>query len=93
MACSTLALVAVAIFRHRRDIYSDHTVFDPSNPLHLIAAASAGGLSNVFKGFGEQDIDDGAKLLVSLKSVPGYGPALVRADEYTPVFAGNFASE
>lgn len=88
MFCSTLALVVVAIYRHRGEIYSEHTqIFDPSDPLHLIAAAAAGGLNNVFKGFGEQDITDGAKLPVLLGSVPGRGPALVRADEYAPVSA------
>ncbi|KAF7343922.1 hypothetical protein MVEN_01680900 [Mycena venus] len=92
MFCSTLALVVVAVYRHRSEIYSDHTqIFDPSNPLHLIAAAAAGGLNNVFRGFGERDINDGAKLPVLLGSVPGRGPALVRADEYAPVSADTFA--
>ncbi|KAJ7728183.1 hypothetical protein B0H14DRAFT_3001280, partial [Mycena olivaceomarginata] len=44
MFCSTLTLVVVTIYRHRGEIYSDHTqIFDPSDPLHLIAAAAAGG--------------------------------------------------
>jgi hypothetical protein len=85
MVFSTLALVIVAIYRHRGEIYSDSHVFDPSNPLHLIAAAAAGGLNNVFRGFGERDIHDGGKLPILLGLVPGRGPALVRADTYAPV--------
>jgi hypothetical protein len=93
MVCSTLALVIVAIYRHRGEIYSDSHVFDPSNPLHLIAAAAAGGLNNVFRGFGERDIHDGGKLPVLLGSVPGRGPALVRADTYAPVLPETFAPQ
>ncbi|KAJ7184104.1 hypothetical protein C8R46DRAFT_1208342 [Mycena filopes] len=86
MATSTLALVMVALYRHgsqmvQREAHS----FDPSNPLHLIAVASAGGLQNVFKGFRDEDINEGGKLNVVLGSVPGRGPALVRADEYASV--------
>jgi hypothetical protein len=93
MACSTLALVVVAIYRHRGDIYSDSHVFDPSNPLHLIAATAAGGLNNVFRGFGERDIHEGGKLPVLLGSVPGRGPALVRADTYVPVLPETVAPQ
>lgn len=62
-------------------MHNDTKDFDPSNPLHLMAAAGAGGLNNAFRGFRERDIDDGAKLTVVLGSVPGRGPALVRADD------------
>ncbi|KAJ6523950.1 hypothetical protein DFH09DRAFT_1190138 [Mycena vulgaris] len=85
MACSTLTLVLVAIYRHGREMHNDTDTFDPSNPLHLMAAAAAGGLNNAFRGFRERDIRDGEKLTVVLGSIPGRGPALVRADEYAPV--------
>ncbi|KAJ6562103.1 hypothetical protein B0H19DRAFT_92900 [Mycena capillaripes] len=90
MACSTLALVMVAIYRHGDEMNSDTNTFDPTDPLHLMAAAAAGGLKNTFRGFNERDIDDGAKRTVVLGSVPGRGPALVRTD-YTPVFPEPFA--
>ncbi|KAJ7687598.1 hypothetical protein B0H17DRAFT_1069647 [Mycena rosella] len=86
MACSTLTLVMVAIYRHGDEMHNDTNTFDPSNPLHLMAAAAAGGLNNVFRGLRERDIHDGEKLTVVLGSVPGRGPALVRADEFTPMF-------
>jgi hypothetical protein len=93
MTCSTLGLVIVAIYRHKGEIYSDSYVFDPSNPLHLIAAAAAGGLNNVLRGFRERDIDDGGKVPVLLGSVPGRGPALVRADTYAPVLPETVAPQ
>ncbi|KAJ7634408.1 hypothetical protein FB45DRAFT_908828 [Roridomyces roridus] len=87
MAFATLALVIIAVYRHWDALHTDShgDTFDPSNPLHLIAVASAGGLQHVFKGFRDDDIDEGAKLDVLLGSVPGRGPALVRADTYAPV--------
>ncbi|KAJ6629697.1 hypothetical protein B0H10DRAFT_1986334 [Mycena sp. CBHHK59/15] len=90
MASSTLTLVMVAIYRHGGEMHSNTHTFDPSNPLHLMAAAAAGGLNNVFRGFGEKDINEGGKLTVLLGSVPGHGPALVRADEYASVFTESF---
>ncbi|KAJ7118308.1 hypothetical protein C8R44DRAFT_878916 [Mycena epipterygia] len=92
MACSTFALVVVAIYRHGGEMHSDTHTFDPSNPLHLMAVAAAGGLNNVFRGLGEKDINEGGKLPVMLGSVPGRGRALVRADEYTPVFTDTLIS-
>ncbi|KAJ7043367.1 hypothetical protein C8F04DRAFT_1074525 [Mycena alexandri] len=83
MATSTLALVMVALYRHGGEmLHGEAHSFDPSNPLHLIAVAAAGGLQNVFKGFRDKDINEGAKLNVVMGVVPGRGPALVRADEY-----------
>ncbi|KAJ7119363.1 hypothetical protein C8R43DRAFT_1112472 [Mycena crocata] len=92
MACSTLGVVLIALYRHRGDMHHDTHSFDPSNPLHLMAVAAAGGLNNVFRGFGEEDINEGGKLPVVLGSVPGRGPALIRADEYTPVFVDTLSS-
>ncbi|KAJ7176755.1 hypothetical protein C8R46DRAFT_1245707 [Mycena filopes] len=86
MATSTLALVMVALYRHGSQMVQRQAhSFDPSNPLHLIAVASAGGLQNVFKGFRDEDINEGGKLNVVLRFVPGRGPALVLADEYASV--------
>ncbi|KAJ7649381.1 hypothetical protein DFH06DRAFT_380832 [Mycena polygramma] len=81
MACSTLALVIVAVWRHGPEMRTHTTTFDPSNPLHLMAAAASGGLNGVFRSLKERDIDEGGRLSVVLGSVPGRrGPALVRAD-------------
>ncbi|KAJ7605689.1 hypothetical protein DFH06DRAFT_1487151 [Mycena polygramma] len=85
MACSTLTLVMVAIYRHGGEMRTHSTTFDPSNPLHLMAAASAGGLNNVFRSLRNKDIHEGGQTTVLLGSVPGRGPALVRADTYTPL--------
>ncbi|KAJ7607253.1 hypothetical protein DFH06DRAFT_215941 [Mycena polygramma] len=85
MACSTLALVMVAIYRHGSEMQTHSTTFDPSNPLHLMAAAAAGGLNNVFRSLRSKDIHEGGQTTVMLGSVPGRGPALVRADTYTPL--------
>ncbi|KAJ6461925.1 hypothetical protein C8R47DRAFT_104179 [Mycena vitilis] len=87
MACSTLALVLVAVYRHGGEMQTHTTTFDPSDPLHLMAAAAAGGLNNVFRSLRNKDIDEGGKTNVVLGSVPGRGPALVRADEYAPLSA------
>ncbi|KAJ7610706.1 hypothetical protein DFH06DRAFT_1345817 [Mycena polygramma] len=87
MACSTVALVLVAVYRHGGEMQTHTTTFDPSDPLHLIAAAAAGGLNNVFRSLRNKDIDEGGKTKVVLGSVPGRGPALVRADEYAPLSA------
>ncbi|KAJ6461172.1 hypothetical protein C8R47DRAFT_1327535 [Mycena vitilis] len=76
MACCTVALVLVAIYRHGGEMDTDTTTFDPSNPLHLMAAAAAGGLNNVFRSLRGRDILDGGKTTVVLGSVPGRGPAL-----------------
>ncbi|KAJ6472836.1 hypothetical protein C8R47DRAFT_1076739 [Mycena vitilis] len=80
MACSTLALVLIALYRHGAEMRTDEPTFDPSNPLHLMAAASAGGLNGAFRGLKDRDIHEGGKLTVVLGSVPGRGPALVRVD-------------
>ncbi|KAJ7616216.1 hypothetical protein DFH06DRAFT_1239410 [Mycena polygramma] len=69
--------------------YSDQ--FDPSDPLHLMAAAAAGGLNNAFRGLSGKDIKEGEKLNVVLSSIPGRGTALVRADQYRPVFSDAFS--
>ncbi|KAJ7718768.1 hypothetical protein DFH07DRAFT_1011479 [Mycena maculata] len=92
MASSTLALTLIAVYRHGAEMYRDTNTFDPSNPLHMIRAAAAGGLQNAFKGLREEDINEGEKFRVVLVQVPGLGPALVRADEYTPISLDTSAS-
>ncbi|KAJ7734328.1 hypothetical protein DFH07DRAFT_967651 [Mycena maculata] len=91
IAVFTICVVGVALYRHDGDLPRESDQFDPSNPLHLMAAAAAGGLDNAFKGLGHKDMKDGEKLDVVLGSIPGRGPALVRADQYRPVFADSFS--
>ncbi|KAJ7506945.1 hypothetical protein B0H11DRAFT_2271513 [Mycena galericulata] len=96
MACSTFALVLVVVVRHGGDMDGNMHTFDPSNPLHLVAVAAAGGLNGVFRGFDDRNINKGGRLTVLLGSIPGRGPALVRADDYKPVanmFASSASSE
>ncbi|KAJ7080231.1 hypothetical protein C8R44DRAFT_895450 [Mycena epipterygia] len=38
--------------------------FDATNPLHLMAAAAAGGMNDAFKGLGSREIRDGEKMAV-----------------------------
>ncbi|KAJ7939462.1 hypothetical protein B0H13DRAFT_2300737 [Mycena leptocephala] len=79
----------VALYRHGGEIPKDTHSFDLSNPLHLMAAASSGGVNT--GGFAEADIKEWEKIDVLRGSVPGRGPALVRADEYRPMFNDTLA--
>ncbi|KAJ7675592.1 hypothetical protein DFH06DRAFT_662965 [Mycena polygramma] len=89
---ATIAVVGAALYRHVGDLPGDsHHRFDPSNPLHLMAAAAAGGLNNSFRGLSGKDMEEGERLNVVLGSIPGRGPALVRADQYRPVFLDAFS--
>ncbi|KAJ7866159.1 hypothetical protein B0H13DRAFT_2670784 [Mycena leptocephala] len=91
IALSTIVIVGVALYRHVGDIPQESNQFDPSDPLHLMAAAAAGGLNNTFNGLSQKDMKEGEKLEVLLGSISGRGPALVRADRYRPVFSDAFS--
>ncbi|KAJ6484421.1 hypothetical protein C8R47DRAFT_1131333 [Mycena vitilis] len=91
IALATVCVVAAALYRHVGEIPEESDQFDLSDPMHLMAAASAGGLNNAFKGLSRKDMKEGEKLNVVLGSIPGRGPALVRADEYRPVFSDAFS--
>ncbi|KAJ7721428.1 hypothetical protein DFH07DRAFT_1067595 [Mycena maculata] len=91
IAVCTICIVGIALHRHVGDLPRESNQFDPSNPLHLITAAAAGGLNNAFRGLSNEEMKKGEKLDVLLGSIPGKGPALVRADQYTPVFADAFS--
>ncbi|KAJ7290331.1 hypothetical protein C8J57DRAFT_1458932 [Mycena rebaudengoi] len=70
------------LYRHPGDMPSDSQKFDPSNPLRLMSAAAAGGLKNAFTGIENGAIKERGQVSVVLESIPGRGPALVRADDY-----------
>ncbi|KAJ7076646.1 hypothetical protein B0H15DRAFT_863429 [Mycena belliarum] len=91
LALATIFVVMFALYRHAGDLAGDSDRFDPSDPLHLVAAAAAGGLNNAFKGIGVKDMKEGEKLDVVLGSIPGRGLALVRADQYRPVSDDSFS--
>ncbi|KAJ7679962.1 hypothetical protein B0H17DRAFT_1333916 [Mycena rosella] len=85
IAFATIAIVLLAVVRHAGDIPEESDPFDVSNPLHLIAAAAAGGLNNTFLGMDDEEIKAQERLSVLLMSIPGRGPAFVRSEEYRPV--------
>ncbi|KAJ7625193.1 hypothetical protein B0H17DRAFT_1111450 [Mycena rosella] len=85
IAVATIAVVIGALSQPAGDVPAESEQFDPSDPLHLMAAAAAGGLNNAFTGLGTKDMKEGEKLKVVLGSIPGRGPALVRADQYRPM--------
>lgn len=91
IAFATILIVSVALYRHVGNIPREPNQFDPSDPLHLMAAASAGGLNDAFRGLSGKDIQEGEKLDVVLGSLPGRGTALVRADQYKPIFSNPFS--
>ncbi|KAJ7463337.1 hypothetical protein FB451DRAFT_1494381 [Mycena latifolia] len=78
VALATIIIVVVAISHHPNDADSDP--FDPADPMHLVAVAAAGGLSDAFMGTSEKDIKAAERINVVLRSFPGRGPALVRTD-------------
>ncbi|KAJ7495030.1 hypothetical protein FB451DRAFT_362125 [Mycena latifolia] len=84
VALATIIVVVVAVVQHASDPPSDP--FDPSDPMHLVAVAAAGGLSDAFRGTSEKDIQTAERMTVVLRSVPGRGPALVRADYISAPF-------
>jgi hypothetical protein len=87
VALVTISIVVVALHRHVGDIPKESDYFDPSNAVHLVIAAAAGGLHNAFRGLDREEIREGEKLDVVLGCMPGRGFALVRADEYGSVFS------
>ncbi|KAK7049179.1 hypothetical protein R3P38DRAFT_2872955 [Favolaschia claudopus] len=70
-------VVAVASTHHIEDLRGDY--FDPSDPMHLVAASAAGGMDHVFKSITEKDLDAAADINVYLGNIPGRGPGLVRS--------------
>ncbi|KAF7354356.1 hypothetical protein MVEN_01124200 [Mycena venus] len=75
VAFLTIYAVVVAVARHARDPKGDY--FDPSDPMHLVAASAAGDLNNVFMGTKEKDIIAVEDVNVSLNTIPGRGPVLI----------------
>jgi hypothetical protein len=54
--------------------------FDVTNPLHVMAAAAAGGLNDTFQGFDSREIRAGERTMVVLGPVQGRRTGLMPAD-------------
>ncbi|KAF7367594.1 hypothetical protein MSAN_00822700 [Mycena sanguinolenta] len=70
VAVASIIIVLFTAFWNRR-IPVQHAAFDPSNPLVLMAAASAGGMGNIFNGLTKEDVKEGQKKKVKLGQVGG----------------------
>ncbi|KAJ6529123.1 hypothetical protein DFH09DRAFT_1185237 [Mycena vulgaris] len=83
IALISIFLVVVTLYRHSGYLLTPEAhSFDPSDPLHLMAVAAPGGLPGVFRGLEKKDMKTSGSMRVVLGSIPGHGPALVRADEH-----------
>lgn len=65
VAISSILIVIFAQFRNR-GIPAQHADFDPSDPLLLMAAASAGGMRGMFGGLAEGDVKEASSKKVKL---------------------------
>ncbi|KAF7367602.1 hypothetical protein MSAN_00823500 [Mycena sanguinolenta] len=69
-AIASILIVLFTQFR-TRGVPVQHVAFDPSNPLALMAAASAGGMGNTFDGLTKEHVKQGQKNKVKLGQVGG----------------------
>jgi hypothetical protein len=69
VALESISITLVAQF-YNRGIPKNHADFDPDNPWQLMAAASAGGMTQVFHGVGE-DVKVGLDERIMLGQVGG----------------------
>ncbi|KAJ7495215.1 hypothetical protein FB451DRAFT_1477792 [Mycena latifolia] len=79
LALATISVMVVALYQHVGHLPSH--AFDPTDPLHMMAAASGGGLANTFSGIGKKAMRVGEGANVVLGWIPDRGPALVRTDD------------
>ncbi|KAJ7925783.1 hypothetical protein B0H13DRAFT_2314191 [Mycena leptocephala] len=70
VALASISITLVAQF-YNRGIPRNHADFDPDNPWQLMAAASAGGMTQVFHGVGEEDVKVGLDERIMLGQVGG----------------------
>jgi hypothetical protein len=66
-----LASILIVLFAQclNRGIPIEHADFDPNDPLLLMAAASAGGMRDTFRGLAEGDVKEGGLKKVKLGQV------------------------
>lgn len=75
VAFLTIYNVVVAVSHHAGEPEEEH--FDPSDVMHLVAAAAAGGLNRVFIGMEEEHIRAAEDVYISLGTTTGRGAALL----------------
>ncbi|KAF7367598.1 hypothetical protein MSAN_00823100 [Mycena sanguinolenta] len=68
-----IASIFIVLFTQfqSRGVPVQHVAFDPSNPLALMAAASAGGMGNTFDGLTKEHVKQGQRNKVKLGQVGG----------------------
>ncbi|KAJ7237353.1 hypothetical protein C8J57DRAFT_1727966 [Mycena rebaudengoi] len=70
VALASIAIVLVAqCVKLNRGTSLDHPDFDPNDPLLLMAAASAGGMQDTFRGLTPEDSEEGGKKKVKLGQI------------------------
>ncbi|KAJ7663109.1 hypothetical protein DFH06DRAFT_1394978 [Mycena polygramma] len=74
IALATICTVLVTVARHAGDLEGEP--FDPSNMMHLVSVAAAGGLDGVFKGTHKFDIAAAENVHLFLGPLPGRELAL-----------------
>ncbi|KAJ6550183.1 hypothetical protein B0H19DRAFT_1265044 [Mycena capillaripes] len=74
IAIATICTVLMAVAHHAGD--PKGVAFDPSNAMHLVSVAAAGGLQGVFRGTAEADIEAAEGLNIVLDTIPDHGLAL-----------------
>ncbi|KAJ6459568.1 hypothetical protein C8R45DRAFT_1030433 [Mycena sanguinolenta] len=67
-AIASIVIVLFTLFQSH-GVPVQHVAFDPSNPLALMAAASAGGMGNTFDGLSKEHVKEGQRNKVKLGQV------------------------
>ncbi|KAJ7762904.1 hypothetical protein B0H16DRAFT_1528119 [Mycena metata] len=74
VALFTIYIVVMAVAHHAEDPQGQP--FDPADARHLVAASAAGGLTDVFRGTEDRDIQVAERTNIFLEALPGQPPAL-----------------
>jgi hypothetical protein len=70
VALASILIVLVAqCMKWARGISLEHVDFDPNDPLLLMAAASAGGMGDIFHGITKEDLEEGGRKKVELAQI------------------------
>jgi hypothetical protein len=72
-----LTIYAVITTLAYQDVDRRDEPFDPSDPMHLVAASASGHLNNVFMGTRTDNFAAAAEASVYLRDIRGRGPALI----------------
>ncbi|KAJ7685865.1 hypothetical protein B0H17DRAFT_1181407 [Mycena rosella] len=80
VAFITILVVIVAVAQNRHAMNPQSDAFDPGDTMHLLSAAAAGGLEDLFEGGVDVDFRAAEKVKVVLGLIPGSSLALVAAN-------------